>query len=187
MYTKLAPSCLALLAFASLPANFALAQNPPQPQRSTPATVVVAAETAYAIGAQRSGVTNCVPRINQVTSFLTTNAVHSGIVMNSQGAVINQKLVAAVFEAQGQAGGLPSLVSASFAPGPGANECSATYDAITYWPNGCNQVATQGFGGFKPVQPLGKNVFTLEGGPLVKVFLMPAGTGCISVKKEVVF
>lgn len=30
-------------------------------------------------------------------------------------------------------------------------------------------------------------VFMLDGGPTVKVFLMPAGSGCVSVKKEMVY
>ena len=150
------------------------------------AAPALAANTPYAIGAQRNGVVKCIGRINQVTSFLTANTSNSGMVLNAPGAEVNQKLVSTVIEAQGAAGGA-SFVSASFAPGINNGECSGTYDAVTYWPQGCAQVATASFAAFKPTQPLSKTVFTLDGGPLVKVFLMPAGTGCVSIKKEVLY
>ena len=163
-------------------------QAPPAaaPIAAPVATAAPAANTPYAIGAQRNGVIKCIGRINQVTAFLTANTSNSGMVLNAPGAEVNQKLVSTVIEAQASAGG-PSFISASFAPGINNGECSGTYDAVTFWPAGCAQVATTNFAAFKPTQPLSKTVVTLDGGPLVKVFLMPAGTGCVSIKKEVLY
>ena len=144
------------------------------------------ATTPYAIGAQRNGVVKCIPRINQVTSFLTANTSNSGMVFNPPGNDVNQKLVSTVIEAQAQTGG-PSFISASYAPSSNAQDCSATYDAITFWPQACPQVATANFAAFKPAQALSRSILTLDGGPLVKVFLMPAGSGCVSIKKEVLY
>ena len=79
-----------------------------------------------------------------------------------------------------------AYVSATFAPGQ-ANGCGATYDAVSYWPQKCEAVAAKQFAGFKRMeQALRKNITVLDGGAATKVFLMPAGSGCVSIKKEVV-
>ena len=143
------------------------------------------ANTPYAIGAQRSGVDKCIGRINQVTSFLTGANANSGIMLNSPASDVNQKIATAIIEVEG--GGVSSFVSASFAPGPGAGDCSATYDAVTYWQASCSQVASSNFAAFKPTRPLLKSVSTLDGGPTTKIFLMPAGSGCVSIKKEILY
>lgn len=151
------------------------------------APAVAVANTPYAIGAQRKGASKCINRVNQVTSFVTTNTSNSGLVINAPGAEANQKLLASVIEAV-DASGNTSFVSTSFAPGSGPADCSATYDAVTYWPAACSVVASRNFDKFKPAQPLYKNINTLDGGPLAKVYLMPAGAGgCVSIKKEVLY
>lgn len=190
-YGGSALACALLLA-SSHPAQ---AQTGPLPAPVVPGNPAPAvalapvANTPYAIGAQRSGATKCIGRVNQVTGFLTANSTNSGVVFNAPGVEANQKLLSTVLETQGTAPGSPtSFTSASFAPGVGAADCSATYDAVTYWPTPCQQVANTNFAAFKVSQPLNKTIFTLDGGPLVKVYLMPAGpTGCVSIKKEVLY
>jgi hypothetical protein len=150
------------------------------------ATGAQATSTPYAVGAQRSGISKCVARINQVTGFVTGNNANSGMVLTSGNKDANTNITSSVIEVEG--GGTTSFVSTSFAPGPGSADCSGTYDAVVYWATSCAQVATTNFGTFKPSpRPLLKAVNMLDGGPFVKVFLMPAGTGCVSIKKEMVF
>ena len=179
------------LAVVALVPIFSTAQSqqsgrPAAPVVQAPGTAPTQlANTPYAIGAQRNGVIKCINRINQITSFLTANAPNSGMVMNAPGNEVNQKLVSTVIEVENNVGS--SYISASFSPGINNSECSGTYDAVTYWTAGCSQVATANFSAFKLTQPLNKNVFTLDGGALVKVFLMPAGTGCVSIKKEILY
>ena len=48
------------------------------------------------------------------------------------------------------------------------------------------RVATQQFAGLKRAGQMKTNITLLDGGPATKVFLMPAGSGCVSIKKEVV-
>jgi hypothetical protein len=79
----------------------------------------------------------------------------------------------------------PTFISSSFAPHQ-INGCGATYDAVSYWPETCEVVAKKRFSLFEPVGKLHKAVLILNGGSATKVFLMPAGTGCVSIKKEVV-
>lgn len=177
----LAPTLLAALGLLGAPGAQSQTARP-QPAPAAPAV----ANTPYAIGAQRNGVQKCIGRINQVTSFVTGTNPNSGLVLNAPNNESNQKLVSTVMEVQADANN-SSFVSASFAPGAGNADCSATYDAVTYWNGTCAQVATGSFASFKVTQALNKTIFTLDGGPFVKVFLMPAGAGCISIKKEILF
>ncbi len=67
-----------------------------------------------------------------------------------------------------------------------ANGCGAAYDAVVYWPLKCDAVAAKQFASLKKVGQLKKDISVLDGGVATKVFLMPAGSGCVSIKKEVV-
>lgn len=176
---RLTLSALCLAVFAA-PLS-ASAQAVVQPQ----AVTAPAAATPYAIGAQRNGVSRCIGRINQVTSFVTGTNANSGMVLNAPNSDVNQRIVSAVLEVEGV--GVTSFVSSSFAPGQGPTDCSGTYDSVTFWPASCAQVATTNFSAFKPSRALFKNIQSLENGPQAKVFLMPAGTGCVSIKKEMLY
>jgi hypothetical protein len=173
--TQLSPLFLALLAV-----NLAMPASAQTQGQAAPAT----ATTPYAIGAQRIGVSKCIGRINQITSFVTGANPNSGTVLNSPNSEVNQRIVSAVLEVEDK--GITSFVSSSFAPGVGAADCSGTYDSVTYWNAPCAQVAVS-FGAFKPTRPLFKNIQSLENGPQAKVFLMPAGAGCVSIKKEMLY
>ena len=144
------------------------------------------ANTPYAIGARRNGVIRCIPRINQVTEFLTGTFPNSGQVFNDVTGDVNQRLISTVIEVAG-ADSL-SFASASFAPAANSGLCSATYDLVTYWPQECNRVAESSFKTFKIGKPLYRNIQALESGPYGRVYLMPAGPkGCVSIKKEWLF
>jgi hypothetical protein len=173
------PIYILLALTANTLTSAALAQAP-APAGAQPAS------TPYAVGAQRSGVSKCVARINQVTGFVTGTNANSGMVLSSGNKDANTSITSSVIEVEGN--GTTSFVSTSFAPGPGNADCSGTYDAVTYWAVPCAQVATANFTAFKAApRPLLKSVNMLDGGPYAKVFLMPAGTGCISIKKEMVY
>jgi hypothetical protein len=99
------------------------------------------------------------------------------------GASADQRLVPLVMEIP--LGPSSAFVSASFAPNQ-ANGCGATYGAVVFWPQGCETVVASQFGTLRRLGFLKRDVLVLDGGPATKVFLMAAGAGCISVKKEVV-
>ena len=69
----------------------------------------------------------------------------------------------------------------------GKNGCDGLYEAVDWWPNRCPDVAAKVFTHFKAAGKLLRNIQVLEGGPAIRVFLMPAGSGCVSIKKEVVY
>ncbi|MER2519929.1 MAG: hypothetical protein ABTQ34_04475 [Bdellovibrionales bacterium] len=131
----------------------------------------------------QEGVYACAERVNQVTTFLGGIAGSSGGVAMIRPDQPNSRLFPLSMEVQTETGS--AFASASFAPNQ-ANGCGAAYDAVVYWPQNCLTVAALRFGAFKKSGLLGKNIVVLDGGNTTKVFLMPADTGCVSIKQEVI-
>ena len=168
-------------------AALVLAQtSPPTPAVVNPQPAPAStAPNGVTQAAVQQGALSCAARINQVSSFVTGSNPSNGQLLTGPQDRVNKDIVATAIEVEGS--GITSLVTSSYAPGAGASECSATYDAITYWNASCAMVATSNYGAYKLTPPLMRSVYVLDGGPTVKVFLMPAGSGCVSVKKEMVY
>lgn len=129
------------------------------------------------------GVLNCAARIEQVSNFVGYTA-QAGAVLMIPPTQPDQRLVPLALEVPGPSGA--AYISATFAPNQ-ANGCGATYDAVVYWPQKCEDVAAQQFASLKRVGALKSSISVLDGSQATKVFLMPAGSnGCVSIKKEVV-
>lgn len=129
-----------------------------------------------------SGVLTCASRINQVTQFISgTNP--SGAALFASPSQPDQQLTSISMEIAPKEGA-SAYGSASFAPNQ-ANGCGAVYEAIVYWPQNCDIVASKQFASAKKGPLLHKSIMTLETGSPARIFLMPAGTGCVSIKKEV--
>lgn len=143
-----------------------------------PVVLNAAAQTA----AQR-GVSTCLKRIDQVTNFLNTNS-KSGVFLFTPPKEANRSMTSVSMEIQ-TAGGL-SYATASFAP-VGGEGCGALYEAVVYWQNTCQDVAAKGFPGIPPEGVLNEKIRVLNGGPALRVYLMPAGSGCVSIKKEILY
>ena len=129
------------------------------------------------------GVLSCASRINQVTSFLA-NGNQSGAMLFGIPGQPDQRMVSVSMELVSP-DKTSAYASASFAPNQ-ANGCGAVYEAVIYWPQNCDVVASRQFPQAKKLKVLQKSIQPLESGP-AKVFLMPAGSGCVSIKKEIVF
>lgn len=155
-----------------------LAEQTSQP----PTTLQNAPANAITQTAVQQGVLNCAQRINQVTTFLGYTP-QAGALLMTPPTQPDQRLVPLAMELPTDAG--TAYVVASFAPNQ-ANGCGATYDAVAYWPQKCDTVAGKQFPEYKKLGQLKKDVTVLDGGQATKVFLMPAGSGCVSIKKEVV-
>lgn len=161
-------------------AVFACAQTP---AATAPASNNQGAN-AVTQAAVQLGAMNCASRINQVTNFLGFNNL-AGATLMVPPTQVDQRVLPLAMEVATDGGSGGAYVSATFAPNQ-ANGCGAAYDAVVYWPLACDAVATQQFAGLKKVGLLKKAITVLDGGVATKVFLMPAGTGCVSIKKEVV-
>ena len=128
------------------------------------------------------GVLKCASRVEQVSNFLGFGPTAGAMLLPAQQDVDN-RLAHVMLESPTPEGS--AYVSATFAPNQ-SNGCGATYDAVMYWSKGCDAVATQQFDKLKRVGPLKKDILVMDGGVATKVFLMTAGNGCVSIKKEVV-
>jgi hypothetical protein len=156
------------------PANTPAKQsNPaPAPQQVNPSVSVV---TQAAV---KMGVLSCVSRINQVITFLAANA-QSGVFIFPVQSQPDQHIFSTSLELLG-AGDSTIYATASFFPNK-----DAVYDTVEYVNKGCDELEKTVFKNLKRVGVIKKNIVMLDGGA-VKVFLMPAGSGCVVIKKEVV-
>ncbi len=155
------------------------AQTPaqaPLPTSAPAANVNTITQTAV-----QQGVLNCASRINQLTNFLGFNAQAGALLMLPAGQP-DQRIFPVAMEVPAE--GSAAYVTATFAPNQ-ANGCGAAYDAVLYWPQSCEAVATKQFTSLKRIGQLKTSITVLDGGVSMKVFLMPAGSGCVSIKKEV--
>jgi len=133
--------------------------------------------------AANGGVVDCVGRIQQVTDFLVGQN-KTGAFLFLAPADANRHMASASLEIQ--AGTVSTYASASFAP-TGAGGCGGMYETVAYWANRCEEVAKGAFGAYPSAGKLSASITLLDGGPAVRVFLMPAGQGCLSIKKEMIY
>lgn len=164
-----------------------LLEGPANAQVPAPAANAGSAATSNGLNkvaeaAAQQGAVACGARISQVSNFLGFNEQAGAVLMVPPGQP-DQRVLPMVMETATESG--PAYVSATFAPNQ-ANGCGATYDAMIYWPLKCEAVAAKQFPTLKKVGQLKKDITVLDGGVATKVFLMPAGSGCVSIKKEVV-
>lgn len=149
-----------------------------KPGVAAPANLGVIAQTA-----NQGGVKTCLGRIEQVTGFLAGSGLQGAMVFvdpkqpNHGLTSVSQEIL------NGQS---LSYVGTAYAPTPDG-QCSAVYEAVSFWQGRCEDVAKSVFPTFARSNELRQHVLVLDAGASAKVFLMPAGNGCISIKKEVVF
>lgn len=167
----------AVAAEKSGPASTAPTKSEAQPeQRPNPSAKGVTES------ASKAGVKACADRIYRVTDFLT-KGLKSGAVLFTPPSESDKRLISVSLGLE-TPGGKTAYASESFAPN-GINGCSNVYETVAYWEGSCLDVAKKQFPNLKKANALVNNLTMLDGGNSVKVFLMPAGTGCVAIKKEV--
>jgi hypothetical protein len=128
-----------------------------------------------------AGALTCAKRINDVSNYVSGTASNDFILF-SPPTDPDQHSLSASLELAGV--GQEAYVSATFSPNP--IDCDVAYDAVMWWPASCEGVARTNFAALKPQSILHKKIRVLDGGANMKVFLMPAGSGCVSIKKEII-
>jgi hypothetical protein len=132
----------------------------------------------------QNGVLACVSRVNQVATFLTSNAQSGAFILMPPVGQPDRMLFSTSFELVRPNMGA-AYASASFAPNQD-NGCGAVYETVEYGASSCVDIEKKLFSHFKRIGVVKKDMALLEAGTL-KVFLMPAGeNGCVVIKKEVV-
>jgi len=132
----------------------------------------------------KAGMKACSGRINQVANFLTAGTPNVGGMLFMPPNNPDKQLVSVSMEIPIK-GASSAYASASFAPNQ-ANGCGGMYETVVYWPQKCDVVANKNFGKLKKLGALSKTIYVRDGGVTTKIFLMPAGTGCVAIKKEVI-
>jgi hypothetical protein len=166
---------------------YSLASHAAEPNTAANETTKSAprATTPIAVAAAKAGVLGCAGRIDQVSQFIGANS-KVGAYFFAPPPPTDQRLVSFSYEVQPQTKDAPlAYASASFAPNQ-ANGCGAMYEAVVYWPQNCDAVAAKQFAQLRKGRSLQTNILVLESETPARVFLMPAGRGCVSVKKELV-
>lgn len=141
---------------------------------------------ALSMAAQNAGIRTCKPMTEQVHRYLVgPNSKSTGLYVAAP-ANANAKISSSIIEIENNLGNTITYTSASFAP-YGESGCGVAYDAVTYWKESCAELASKVLKELKPVGTLGNKIEMLDGGPNMRMFLMPAGTGCVQIKKEILY
>jgi hypothetical protein len=138
---------------------------------------------AIAKAFEDKGTKNCAARIDQITNFIGTNA-NTGAVLYFPASAPDKQMVSVSLEAVDK-DKKSAYASTSFAPN-GAGGCAAVYDAVAWFPESCENVASKQFAEKKISGKIKENISTIELDGGARVFLMPTKDGCISIKKELV-
>jgi hypothetical protein len=156
---------------------------PSKPRKGKAKAKAPAKLNGVAQAAAQAGVSRCVPLINQVTDFLTAQS-QTGAFLFLPPVDADNRIASTSLEIQSQ--NSLAYASASFAPvGEG---CGTLYETVAFWGGPCEAVAQQAFGSLKRAGALRRSILVLDGGPALRIFLMPAADrGCISIKKEVIY
>ena len=136
---------------------------------------------------QQLGIRACAPVFAQAGGFLFEDG-RAEFVVQPLGPDVN-RWPSVVTAESSHPGGTPRaprqtrLTTLIVAP---AGSCSGLYQQVIYWPEPCTTLKTRVFAGFGAERPLLANVRQSEANPGLQLYLMPAGAGCVSVKKELI-
>ena len=167
----------------------AQAQRTPAPTPASLGTVAPPAAAASAAGGfnavtstlQKAGVVRCSKQIQKVTDFLASKS-HIGTMVFPTASNPDDSLVSISSEII--SGTTLTYASANFAPR--ADGGSAEYEQVSHWSNSCDDVFTVNYINFKPMGVLQQQITVFYTNPATRVMMIPAGTGCVVIKKEIV-
>lgn len=136
---------------------------------------------ANALG--KAGVSHCQGRIQQVTDFLA-NGSNSGATLLLPPDHLNDHMVSTSLEVFD--GSTVFYANMDFAPLI-AYGCDASFETVAYWPEKCETIAKTQFKQAKNTGKMRQHISVLTSGSTLQIFLMPAGNGCVSIKKQALF
>ena len=137
---------------------------------------------ANAIG--QSGVVHCQGRVQQVADFLASSNSNSGAMLLLPPDHINDHMISSALEVFD--GSVLFYSNMDFAPLV-AYGCDAVFETVIYWPNNCETIAKTQFKQAKNTGKMRQYISVLTAGNNLQIFLMPAGNGCVAIKKQAIF
>lgn len=130
--------------------------------------------------ADRAGSTACAGMARLVGEKVIGTGASSGVSLVA-GPVDGASMFSPSLDSRDAVG--PHFVSAFLAPNKRGG-CDAGYDDVRYWAKNCADLAAQELANLGVPKPLGAVVTTFVMGPNQHVYLLPAGPGCVTVRKE---
>jgi hypothetical protein len=180
-------NCLSpLVAFALLagvPASAALPTPPPAGSSNVAGGMSAAgpsAEDRLADALRQIGMTECSGAVERAAHFLFEDG-EVNFTVQPLGPDANRWPTVIVIEGAHTAAGRTRFSTLTVAPGPG---CSGLYEQIIAWPTPCADLKTTTFSAYANAKIILRNVQVSELNPGLQVYLMPSGSGCVSIKKE---
>lgn len=152
----------------------------------TPLALLLIASSAWAETipekqAQKNGIRTCLPAIKKISEFLIGDHKNYGASSSWATKEADKQMFISRIELTYNDGDsqLMTLYTAPTTSGL----CAAAYERVTYWADSCMKVAKDTFKDHEYKGELNEAITQLskDGNP---IFLMKAGTGCVSVKQE---
>ena len=132
----------------------------------------------------QAGVVHCQERVQQVADFLAGSGSSSGAMLLLPPDHLNDHMVSSALEVFD--GSVLFYSNMDFAPLV-AYGCDAIFETVIYWPNNCEAVAKIQYKQAKVTGKMRQYITVLTAGSNLQIFLMPAGNGCVAIKKQAVF
>ncbi len=149
--------------------------------------VTVPADNAIGQQAQTWGVSQCLGGVSYLSGFLTAGMNANWLLTRGTGNA-DEELFAATIVGEETSSGLRGISNLYAAPVWGGG-CDTAYESTIYIAAQCRQARDAVFPTFTTPLELGSTVvdaFTTESGT-GRLFLMPAGPGCVAVKSEIFY
>jgi hypothetical protein len=127
---------------------------------------------------QQMHLTNCAASVQQAMSFLFEGR-QAHFIAQPLGPDSDRWPAVFVVESAPPGGGHSHLATLMIAP-----NCSGMYEQVIYWSQPCDVVKSTIFAKFTGEHVLTRDVKVSDSGPAIELYLTPAGSGCVSVKKE---
>jgi hypothetical protein len=126
--------------------------------------------------------TICAPLAARVTDFLLEGVADANFTVQPMGPDANVWPTVIVMESAHPDFGRTRLSTITLSPSP--RGCSAMYEQVIHWAQPCASLKADTFAAFQSEHVLNRNIRVSEANPGLQLYLIPAGEGCVSVKKE---
>ena len=134
--------------------------------------------TKLLLALQQIHLTQCATKVQQASNFLFEGQ-DANFIVQPLGPDADRWPTVIVIESNDPAGGHSRLSTLMV----GA-DCSGMYQQVIYWPKACSYIKSTVFAGFTGERALLREVQVSDAGAALQLYLTPAGSGCISIKKE---
>jgi hypothetical protein len=177
------PALACLIAWIALAGPMPADAQSTSPAGRAQASRAMAPVNPVAVLAGQLNASRCLNMARQVGEQVIGPNPSAGVVLSAASGA-DQSLFSTSIETRDGVG--VHFVSAFLAPNARGG-CDGGYDDVRYWAKSCDQLVMEEMRGMGALRQLGPDIGTLVAGPNQHVYLMAAGQGCVSIRKELLF